>query len=196
MSGRGDTRHPPPTHVLLVERREAPLARQQDLLPAGELELGATQRLHQVQLVRILRAHGHQDLANVAASNHAVRAAKRLTHPRGQAVSAGARELLVDADDVEGVRAHAQVEAVLATEFDQVLVGGNACRLKRLGRDLLALVAHHVHHRGEVIDGRALVADVENADLAIGHAAAVARLDVWLVLAVAVAAGGAEARGW
>jgi hypothetical protein len=32
----------------------------------------------------------------------------------------------VDADDVEGVHAHAQVEALLAAELHERLVGGNA----------------------------------------------------------------------
>jgi hypothetical protein len=85
------------------------------------------------------------------------------------------------------------VEAILAAELHEALVGGDARGLERLGRELLALVRHEVHDAGEVLDGRRLVADVEDAQLAVRHAAAVARLDVRLVLAVAVAASRAAA---
>jgi hypothetical protein len=48
-----------------------------------------------------------------------------LTHTRGQTIGTSAGELLVDTDNVERVDAHAQVEAVLAAELDQRLVGGD-----------------------------------------------------------------------
>lgn len=92
-----------------------------------------------------------------------------------------------------GVRAHAQVEAVLAAELCERLVRGDTGGLERLGGQLLALVRHEVHDERELVDARPLVADVVDAQLGVGDAAAVARLDVRLVLAVAVAAGGAAA---
>ena len=51
--------------VLLVELGEAPLARDEDLLATGELELGATKGLLGSGDVLGLDADGHQRLANL-----------------------------------------------------------------------------------------------------------------------------------
>ena len=54
-------------------------------------------------------------------------------------ISSSAGKHLVDAENVEGVHAHAQVEGVLARILGHVLVGSNAGRLQSLTGDLLLL---------------------------------------------------------
>lgn len=66
------------------------------------------------------------------------------------------------------------------------LVGANTGSLESLGAQLLVLVRDEVDAQREVIDGRALTAQVENADLGVGDTTVEARLGVRLVLAVAV----------
>ncbi len=76
--------------------------------------------------------------------------------------------------------AHAQVEAFLAGQLDEVLVGADARRLQRLRAQLLILVGHQVHAQRKVVDRRALAAKIEDADLGVGHTAVEARLRVRL----------------
>jgi hypothetical protein len=59
---------------------------------------------------------------------------------------------------VVGVGAHAEVEALLAGDLDEVLVGADARGLERLGGELLVLVGDEVHARGEFVDAGALAA--------------------------------------
>lgn len=65
-----------------------------------------------------------------------------------QPISAGARKHLVDAEDVEGVHAHTQVERVLASVLHHVLVGCNACCLQRLTGNVLLLPTVAQQHIG------------------------------------------------
>lgn len=58
-----------------------------------------------------------------------------------QTISASTRKHLVDAEHVEGVRPHAQVEGILARILDHVLVGSNTCRLQCFAAHLLLLPA-------------------------------------------------------
>lgn len=120
------------------------------LLAPRELELGSAQRLHHVLLVLGLGAHRHDHLTDVYAGHGALRLPKSTTHPRlepeiqesvrGPAgapgasgdspVSSSAGQHLVDADDVEGVQTHADVEAVLAAGLHHVLVGTDTSGLQ------------------------------------------------------------------
>ncbi|TNN26577.1 hypothetical protein EYF80_063286 [Liparis tanakae] len=111
------------------------------LLAPGELELGSAQRLHHVLLVLRLGAHGHDHLTDAHASHGAQRLPEGAAHPglepedqkaRGASreaggtrryaktlaalhspISSSAGQHLVDADHVEGMQAHADVEAIL-----------------------------------------------------------------------------------
>lgn len=66
---------------------------------------------------------------------------------------------------MEGVHAHAQVEGVLAGGLGDVLVRANTGGLERLGGELLVLVGDEMAAEGEVVDGGALAAEIEDADL-------------------------------
>lgn len=61
-----------------------------------------------------------ENLANVHASNAAVGLAPRSAHSGLQPIGAGAGQHLVDADDVVGVGADAEMEAFFAGDFDEV----------------------------------------------------------------------------
>ena len=85
------------------------------------------------------------------------------THTCLEPVRTSARKHLVDAQHVERVHAHAQVERVLARILHHVLVGCDPCSLERLGRDVLFLPA-----AGEAVDnapvGRLCSSSCEAAD--------------------------------
>ena len=112
--------------------------------------------------------NGEKDLANVHASDTAVRFAPRSTHPGLQPIGAGAGQHLVDADDVVRVSANAEVETFFAGDFDEVsigteahqsliprwgtqrrvrnvLVGTDTGGFQRFGGQLFVLVRDHVH---------------------------------------------------
>ena len=81
---------------------------------------------------------------------------------------------------MEGVDADAQVEALLAGELDEVLVGANTGGLEGLGAQLLILVGDEVDAEREVVDVGALAAKIEDADLGVGDTTVVPRLGVRL----------------
>lgn len=59
-------------------------------------------------------------------------------------IGSGARQHLIDSDDVEWMKSHADVELVLTAELDQVLVGADTAGFQRLRAELFILVRHEV----------------------------------------------------
>ena len=80
-------------------------------------------------------------------------------------ISTGAGQHLVDTDDVEGVDTDTQMERVLSGGLGYVLVGANTCGFQSLTRELLVLIGNKVAAEGELVYGRTLAAEIENADL-------------------------------
>jgi hypothetical protein len=76
-----------------------------------------------------------------------------------------------------------------------MLVNGHTAGLESLGRDLLLLVTDQVSDKGKLIDRSLLGTDIKDADLGLGHTTAVPRLDVRLVLLVAVTASWTTTHG-
>jgi len=197
--------------LLAAQRREPPVLAEDDFLAAGELVLRAAQRLDGRGPVRVARPHRQQDLPDVDARHRARRLAVRPAHARLQPVGSGARQHLVDADDVVRVCSHPHVEAFFAGDLHQVLVGADAGRFECFGRELFVFVCvlivsgaglklpllprmevlprtgDEMDACWEFVDAGLLPAQVENTDLRIGHTTVEARLGIWLVLAVAVA---------
>lgn len=64
--------------------------------------------------------------------------------------------------------ADAQVETLLSSDLDEVLVGADTGGLEGLGAQLLILVGHEVDAEREVVDGSALAAKIVDADLGVG----------------------------
>lgn len=144
-------------------------------------------------LVLKLGADGHDDLADADSGHRALGLSEGPPHAGLEPVGPSTGHHLVDADDVEGVEPHAEVKAVAAAAFHQVLVGTDARGLQGLGGELLVFIRHHVPTERELVHFGLLPAQVEDADLGIGDRAAEARLWVRLVLTVAVTASGAAA---
>jgi hypothetical protein len=177
--------------VLLVlglgELGESPVLRHGDLLAAGVLELGTTKSLLSNRLELGGGADGHDDLSNLNTRANSEGLSESSTHTGLKTIGSGARQHLVDAENVERVETHAKMESVLSGVLDHALVGGNTGSFKRLGRDLLLLQRQQMDARGEIVCASSLTADIVNANLSIGDTTAITRLDIRLVLLVPVA---------
>ena len=76
--------------------------------------------MHFSKLTGITGPDAHKDLADVDTSDDAVGLAKSTTHTGLKSISTGARQHLVDTDDVEGVGAHAKVEPFLSGGLNEI----------------------------------------------------------------------------
>ena len=72
------------------------------------------ERIHTI----VTSANRQENLADVDTSNGSVGLAPRTTHTGLQPIGAGTRQHLIDADDVVGVGADAEMEAFFAGDFD------------------------------------------------------------------------------
>jgi len=176
--------------VLATEGGETPVLGDDDLLPTGELVLGSSESLESGSTVGVTSADAHDDLANVDTGNSSVGLAPGTTHTSLQSIGTSARQHLVDTDDVEGVSADAEVETFLSGDLDEVLVGANTSGLEGLGAQLFILVGDEVDAQREIVDGRALSAQIEDTNLGVRYTTVEAGLGVRLVLAVPVATSG------
>lgn len=70
-------------------------------------------------------ADGQQNLSNGHAGTQALRLAKGTTHACLKSISSSTRKHLVDTQDMEGVHPDSQVEGILSSILDHVLVGSN-----------------------------------------------------------------------
>ena len=111
--------------LTLGELGETELDGGDDLLTTGILEHGSSQGLLGVRNVLSLNSDGHEDGADVDTGSSAVGLTPSLSHTGGKSISTGARELLVDSEDVPGVDSHSHVESVLTSLVLHVLVSGN-----------------------------------------------------------------------
>ena len=117
------------------------------------------------QLTGVTAADRQENLANVDTGDSAVGLTPGTTHTGLQSIGTSARQHLVDTDDVVRVSTDAQVEGVLATRLDHVLVGANTGGFKSLGTQLLVLVGDEVDAERELIDTSTLAAEIEDSDL-------------------------------
>lgn len=112
--------------LLAAERSETPVLGDDDLLATRELVHGAAESLDGGRTVGITSADGQEDLANVHTSHGAVRLTEGTTHTGLQTIGSGARQHLVDTDDVEGVGTDTEVETFLTGDLDEVPVMNDA----------------------------------------------------------------------
>lgn len=174
---------------------ESPHGAEDDLLLARELELGAAQSLSNIGLLGLAGADAHQGLANADTGHNTLGLTEGTTHTSLESISSSAGKHFVDAGDLEGVSANADVEGVLADFLDHVLVAANAGSLQSLAGDLLVLHGQQVGTQRELINASLLAAHVKDADLGIRDTTAVPRLDVRAVLDVAVATSRSTSHG-
>ena len=96
--------------LLTTERGETPVLRDDDLLAARELVLGAAEGLDGGSTVGVTGAEGKDDLADVDTGNSTVGFTPGTTHTGLETIGSGTRQHLVDADDVEGVATDTEME--------------------------------------------------------------------------------------
>jgi len=114
--------------LFATQRREAPVLGDDDLLATGEFVLGAAECFDGGGAMIVPGSHTEDDLANVYTSNLAVGLAKSTTHTGLESIGSGARQHLVDTDDVIRVDADSEMETFFAGNLDEIFVGANASR--------------------------------------------------------------------
>merc|ERR1712168_1299667 len=173
---------------LTIPTCETPLLRGEDLLATGELELRTSQGFHCCGFVVVLTTNGHEGLADVDTSNGSLGFSIGTSHSSLEPISSGTRQHFVDADDVEGMDTHTDVEGILACNLGHVLVGTNTRSLQSFSRQLLVFIGHKIHTLGKFIHASLLFTKIKDPDLRIWDTPTETRLWVWLVLAVTITA--------
>jgi len=167
--------------LLAADGGEAPVLGDNDLLATGELVHRAAEGLESGSAVGVTGADGQNDLTNVHTGDETLGLTEGTTHTGLQTIGTSARQHLVDADDVEGVDADAQVETFLTGDLDEVLVGTNTGGFESLGGQLLVLVGDEVDTHGEVIHVSLLTTKIEDTNLRVGNTTVEPGLGVRLV---------------
>ena len=90
---------------------------------------------------------------------------------------------------MEGIDSHSDVETILATILDEVLVTANTSSLQSLGGKLLKFVRDQMDAQGKLIDSSLFTSEVKDPDLGIWDTTIESALGIGLVLAVAIALG-------
>jgi hypothetical protein len=93
---------------------EAPVPRSNDLLTAGELELGSAEGLRGNRSVVVLAADAEKNLPNLDTSASSDGPAPCLAHTLLEPISSSARKHLVDPEHVEGMHTDSEMEGLLA----------------------------------------------------------------------------------
>ena len=109
--------------VLTADGGETPVLGDDDLLATGELVHGAAEGLDGSSTVGVTGADGQDDLADVHTGNGTLGLTEGTTHTGLETIGSGARQHLVDTDDVEGVHTDTKVETFLTGDLDEVPEG-------------------------------------------------------------------------
>jgi len=136
--------------------------------------------------VGVTSSDAQDDLTDVDTGNGSVWLSPSTTHSSLQSIGTGARQHLVDTDDMVRVGTNTEMETFLSSNLDQVLVGADTGSFQSLGAQLFVLVGDQVDAERELIDVRTLSAKVEDSNLWVRYTTVESRLWVGLVLAVAV----------
>lgn len=175
--------------LLSGELGETPVVRDHDVLPSREFILGSAESLDDLGLVLILGADGDQILANVDSCGNSVGLSECVSHTSLETIGSCTRQHLVDTQDVVRVSSDSDVVSFLARMFDHVLVHSDTGSFESLGSNLLEFSGDQVNAKGKFIHVSPLGSDIINSDLGIGNTPQVSRLDIGLVLLVAITAG-------
>ena len=176
--------------ALLLERDEgrvnvlgeAVFTGDENLLTAGELELGSSEGLLGVMNILGLCPDGDQDRADSDTSRFTKGLAVGVTHTGLKSISAGAGEHLVDADDVPGVNSDPDMETLLTRVVLHEFVSGDTGGLKCLRRDLLLLIRDHMDASGEEVPTGLLLSTVVHTELGVRIRGG--RFDTWGLLQI------------
>ena len=105
------------------------------------------------------------DLADVDTGDKAVGLAEGTTHTSLKSIGTGARQHLVDTDDVEGVDTDTHVERVLARGLGHVFVGANTSSFQGLARQLFVFIGDEMAAEREIVHRGTFAAQVKNTNL-------------------------------
>jgi len=173
--------------VVVVNLGESPLSGDNDELSTWELVLGSSQSfLSSLQVTR-LSSDGHQNLTNLDTSTGSLWLTESTSHTSLKSISTSARQHLVDTQDVERMSSDSQMESVLTSIVDHVLVACNTSSFKSFGGNLFLFSRKHMNTDWEFSHISSLVTDVVNSDLWIRDTTAISGLWIWLILGVSVA---------
>jgi hypothetical protein len=106
--------------VLAANGGETPVLGDDDLLATRELVHGAAEGLDGGGAVGVTGADGQDDLADVDTGDLTLGLSEGTTHTGLETIGSGARQHLVDTDDVEGVDADTEVETFLTGDLHEV----------------------------------------------------------------------------
>jgi hypothetical protein len=111
--------------LVASERSETPVLADDDLLATGELVHGSSKGLDGSSTMCVSSSDGKENLANVDTGDRSVGLAPGTSHSSLQSIGTGARQHLVDTDDVEWVSSNSEMETFLASNLDEIFVCAN-----------------------------------------------------------------------
>lgn len=117
--------------VLTVDVGESPFLGDDDLLTTRELVACPSESLGDDGCVGVFCTDGEDDLADVDTGYSAIWFTPCPSHTGLQTISASAGQHLVDANDVEGMYANAEMERVFARGLGHVFVGADTSSFER-----------------------------------------------------------------
>ncbi len=137
--------------------------------------------------ILVLAAHRQQHLPNGNSSTDTLWLSESSPHSCLKPISPSTGKHLVDAEHMEWMHPHPQVECILASKLSHVLVAGNASSFQCLTRHILLLPTDQVHTKGEFVHSLLLHAHIIDANLGVWHTPAESWLWVRLVLDLPIA---------
>merc|ERR1711955_42958 len=118
--------------VLPVPLGETELLADVDLLSARELELASPQSFDHLVLELIRAPHRDKDLSDPYTGCSSVSFAVSSSHSSLKPISSSARQHFVDAQDVEGMDPHPNMEGIFTAVLDEVFVAADPRSFKSL----------------------------------------------------------------
>lgn len=102
-------------------------------------------------------------------------------------IGSGTGQHFIDANDVEWMNSHADVELIFSAELHQVLVAANATSFQSFSAQLFKFIGHEMNAEWEVIDESSLSAQIEDTNLGVWNTSTETRFRIRLVFTVAIA---------
>jgi hypothetical protein len=168
---------------------EAPLVGDGDLLSAGEFEFTSSEGFNSVLGVLVGDSDGVEDLMDLDSASFTLGLTEGTSHTGLKSISSGARQHLVDSENVPRVDSASQMETFLTASLDKILVAGNTASLQSLRGDLLLLERNHVNASVELVNTGSLHTGIVYPDSGIGDTSVVSGLGVGLSAPESVASG-------
>lgn len=104
-------------------------------------------------------------------------------------ISSSARQHFVDANDVEWMQAHSDVELVLTAVLHQVLVATNASSFQSFTTQLFVFIRNQMNTQGKILNCSFFSSQIKYTNFWIRDTTAKPRFRVRLIFAIAVAGG-------